>query len=159
MLSKVKSHLLSLFIISFFFATAAYATSFNVGVDSGNAKPVALVDEDGASISQSNPLSILVADTQIATSVLDGRIEVSSAGTPEQVTAISTPFKQCVFSADEGNIDIVVLGGENVDATLATRTGIQLTPLMNDTLESSDLSFYYVDAESSGDAITYTCNI
>lgn len=53
-MNKLKN-LTIIALVVFGLTNFAYATSFTVGVEKSNAKPVALVDEDGASRNWLNP--------------------------------------------------------------------------------------------------------
>jgi len=85
----------------------------------------------------------------------DGRKEVTTAGTAEPLVDESTPARIVVITAETDNTGVIVVGGENVIAALATRRG---TPLMSGEsipLEVADLADIYIDATVSGDGVTY----
>lgn len=89
------------------------------------------------------------------TGIGHGRKVVTTAGT-DVVLAASTVAKVVIIMAETDNTGIIVVGGSGVDWTLATRTGITLSPGESVTLEVDNLNDVYIDAAVSGDGVTYT---
>lgn len=86
-----------------------------------------------------------------------GSADVTTAGTPVQVSSTSTQCKQVIITGKEDNTDIIVVGGSNsVDATEASRTGLVVFPGQSFVLYVKDLDQLWLDAEVSGEGITYT---
>ena len=85
-----------------------------------------------------------------------GRKVVAAAGTPEALVAVPTEAIYTVIAAETNNTGMVVIGGTDVDETLATRTGIPLNPgEMSPVLPVDDLVEVYIDVNVSGDGVTF----
>lgn len=81
---------------------------------------------------------------------------VTAAGTHEALVASSTPAKIVIVQAQTDNANGVAVGGDAVDATVATGSGILLyagdwTP----PLEIDDLIDVYVDALANGEGVRF----
>ena len=144
------------FIVLLVSATVVSAVSFTVPVSKHSASPVAIVDEDGTSFSNTNPMP--TSGGVVTSTVTDGALDVVASGTPEPIVGASTPFITCTIPARQGNTDVIVLGGATVDATEATRTGLPLVPFQSATKRNGDLADYYVDVEVSGEGLTWQCD-
>ena len=90
------------------------------------------------------------------TGIGNGRGVCSAAGTANQVTTTTTPCKLITFVAETNNTGVVVLGGSAIDETVASRSGTPLYPGESVTWQIDDISKVYVDAEITGDGVTYT---
>ena len=91
-----------------------------------------------------------------STGIGHGVKTVSSAGAHEALVASSTPAKRVMLQAQTDNADGVAVGGDTVDATVATGDGILLyagdwTPWVN----VDDLTDIYVDALASGEGVRF----
>lgn len=85
-----------------------------------------------------------------------GRKVVAAAGTPESLVAVSTAAIFAVITAETNNTGMVVIGNENVDETLASRTGIPLNPgETSPVIPIDDLIEVYIDVGVNGDGVTY----
>jgi hypothetical protein len=85
-----------------------------------------------------------------------GVATVTAAGTDEQITSTSTPCKKVDLTAQTDNTGYIAVGGEGVDATEATGTGVYLSAGDTYCIEIDDLSDVYIDATVSGDGVRYT---
>ena len=92
----------------------------------------------------------------IAGTVKSIRKAVASAGTPERVTATSTPIKYCLVSVDNED-DEMVIGDANIDiATTACRGCVIYPGSQPVRIDIDNLNKLYVDALNTGDAISIT---
>lgn len=89
------------------------------------------------------------------TGIKQGRLEVAVAGIAEPLSATSVPCKGVLVSASTDNTDLIVAGGADVIAALATREGTPLYPGDHDTENVTDLNQVYVDVLIAGDGVTY----
>lgn len=80
---------------------------------------------------------------------------VATAGT-HLALAASTPAKVVIIQAQTDNTSGVAVGGDGVDATVATGTGILLYAGDSAALEIDNLADVYVDALVSGEGVRYT---
>ena len=90
------------------------------------------------------------------TGIAHGVKTVTSAGTHEPLVASSTPAKRVICQAQTDNANGVAVGGDTVDATVATGNGILLyagdwTPW----IEVDDLADVYVDSLASGEGVRF----
>lgn len=90
------------------------------------------------------------------TGVGHGVKTVTTAGTHEALVASSTPAKVVIIQAQTDNTSGVAVGGNEVDATVATGNGILLYAGDSIVLEVDDLIDVYVDALVSGEGVRYT---
>ena len=90
-----------------------------------------------------------------ASSVGTLRKAVTTAGSREQVVVASTACKYVLISADLGNTNPVVVGGNGVVAANDSQQGIVVIP-GNDPvrIDINDVNLLYVDSQSNGDAIS-----
>jgi hypothetical protein len=91
----------------------------------------------------------------------DGRKTVAAAGTPEALTAISTTCESVIITALSTNTKPVVVGGPDVLAKAAERSGTALAAGGTVKLTSchdqvDDLSKVFIDAEVSGEGVSYS---
>ncbi len=84
----------------------------------------------------------------------DNRKTVTVAGTREQI-AIATPCSKVIITAMISNTGYVVVGGSTVVAAEATRRGIPLVAGQSMEINIGNLSKIYIDAEVTGEGITY----
>lgn len=87
--------------------------------------------------------------------IRDGRKVVAAAGTAERLVAVNTPCRKVTIMAEIDNAGYVVVGDSTVVATILTRRGIPLSPGTSITLDIQDLYTVYVDAETSGEGVTF----
>lgn len=89
-------------------------------------------------------------------SISNGNKVVAVAGTPETLTAVSTPSKLVTITALASNTDTVVIGSATVVAALVGRSGSPLEP--GDSIDSNidDLNNLYIDAVVSGEGVSFT---
>lgn len=148
-----KSFLIPLFSFLIVLSTVGIVNAWTVPVSQHSASPTVLVDEDGNSVSSTNPLPI--GSTAIST-ITDGRKVVTTAGT--SVAVGTGAFVSCTMQAEENNTGDIVIGGSGVVADLNTRVGILLTPSASYHFAlPSNLSIIYIDSEVNGDGITFSC--
>ncbi len=132
------------------------ARAISVGIEHSNAKPVYLTDENGDSYNSTNTLEV-TSQPPVLSTITQGRKSVAVAGTPEPVAGSPTGFNRCVFTAFQDNTDVIVIGSNTVDATLATRTGLPLFSMESFTILNGDLADINVDVEVSGEGLTFYC--
>lgn len=91
--------------------------------------------------------------------IKDGRAVVTTPGSRVQISAVPYAIKEVTLTALAGNAGTVVIGGNTVVASLATRTG---TPLNKDdscTIEIDDLSDVYMDATNANDGVSFSAEV
>lgn len=86
--------------------------------------------------------------------LVSGRKTVTTAGTRVALTP-SAAGKKVIVTALEGNIGVVVIGGVDVVAALATRKGIPLAAGAPFAVDLLDASLVYVDSVISGDGVSF----
>lgn len=91
----------------------------------------------------------------VASTIGDGRKEVSTAGSRETL-ATSTTVKEVTVTAELNNTDVVVVGGSTCVAALATRRGIPLYPGDSFTVATDNLVEVYIDSMVSTEGVTFT---
>lgn len=89
------------------------------------------------------------------TSIGHGVKTVTTAGT-DVALASSTPCKRVDIQAQTDNTGIIAVGGSGVDFTVATGTGIILSPGDIYSLEIDDLADIYIDSSVNGDGVRYS---
>lgn len=87
--------------------------------------------------------------------ITDGRKVVTTAGTRVPLVTNVVMVLRCTITAETDNTGAIVVGGSSVVASQSTRTGVPLSPGDSYELEISDLSRVYIDAETSGDGVTF----
>lgn len=98
--------------------------------------------------------TVLSGGGDATTGIADGVKVVASAGTDEAL-ASSTACKWVTIQAQTDNTSTVAVGGAGVDATVATGTGVMLSPGDVVTLPIDDLAEVYVDALVSGEGVRF----
>ena len=88
------------------------------------------------------------------TTIGDGRKVVAVAGTAEAIAA-STAVKSVTIQAELLNAGVISVGTTTVDADEPTRTGIALESGDTITIDVDDLSKVWIDAENSGEGVTF----
>lgn len=86
-----------------------------------------------------------------ATTVLMGKVTVTTAGTRVQLSGTSKPSKAVVIRALETNTGLVYVG----DSTVASTNGHRLSPGESVGLEIADLTNVYLDSAVNGEGISY----
>ena len=87
--------------------------------------------------------------------IRDGRKVVTTAGTAERLVSSETACRKVTIMAELDNTGYVVVGDSTVVASLSTRRGIPLGAGTSITLDVENLYPIYLDAETSGDGVTY----
>lgn len=133
---------------------------FNTTKDGSGTWYYVLIDSDGHL--QVDSLSALPAGTNAIgkvghdkTGIGHGVKVVTTAGT-HLALATSTAAKLVIIQAQTDNTDGVAVGGDAVDATVATGDGILLYAGDSITLEIDDLADVYVDSLVNGEGVRYT---
>jgi hypothetical protein len=82
---------------------------------------------------------------------------VTTANTPEQITATSTPIKRVVIQAKSGNVGTIVIGFSNAvrASPAASINGIDLQAGDAYTVDINNLNKVWIDASINGEAVTY----
>jgi len=80
---------------------------------------------------------------------------VATAGAHLALVTTSTPAEIVIIQAQTDNTSAVAVGGDEVDATVATGNGILLYAGDTITLEIDDLADVYIDALVSGEGVRY----
>lgn len=88
-------------------------------------------------------------------SMKDNTRSVATAGTAVQLSATNTLCEKVEITAKINNVGFIVVGGSTVVAAQATRRGTPLAQGDTMTLYVDNLSKIYLDAENSGDGVTY----
>lgn len=97
----------------------------------------------------------LAAASSIA-KVKAGRKTVTTAGTPERISADPLKVRWVVFCAPSGNTDVVTIGGGSTQATAGSEQGLVLSALgMSPKIENVDLNEMSIDAAVSGEGVSY----
>lgn len=110
---------------------------------------VAVVDSNG------DQVTAFGGSVNPPSSISSGSKNVSSAGTAETLGA-SVAIKRVFITARRNNQGEIVFGGSNAKAAIGVRVGTPLSPGDTQIVEINDLSKVYIDAEVSGDGISYT---
>ena len=84
----------------------------------------------------------------------DGSKAVTTAGTRVQLAA-STLCNRVIISAKASNSDVIVVGSTTVVAADGTRRGVALFPGNSLDIHVNNLSLVWLDAVSSGDAVSF----
>ena len=80
---------------------------------------------------------------------------VAVAGTAVQLVASATPILSVLVIAEADNTGNIFLRYGSDAASVDSTNGLILTPGYGVTINASDLSDIYIDAETSGDGISY----
>jgi len=78
-----------------------------------------------------------------------GAKAITTAGTPEQITATSTPIKCIVIKAKAGNTGIVYVGNSN------TTEVFELSAKESITIPIDNLNKIWIDAAVNGEGVVY----
>lgn len=84
-----------------------------------------------------------------------GRKVVTTGGTREQVVTSETPCSAVVVQALRTNSGNVMIGGSDVDVTVGSENGLDLTPGQTAVINLQDLSILYIDADNNGEGVNY----
>ena len=87
--------------------------------------------------------------------VFDGRKTVTAAGTAEALSSVPLKVKTLTVQAFEANTLAVSVGGATVVAADGTERGIKLFALSTHPFEDVDLNTIYVDAQFSGEGVSF----
>lgn len=85
------------------------------------------------------------------TTIGDGSATVSSAGTRVQLSTTSTNISAVLIIAKTANAGTVWVGG----STVAAGRGRPLLSLQAELIQINNLNKVYIDADTSGDGVTY----
>jgi hypothetical protein len=105
------------------------------------------------------PFKVNAAGNQVVdhsvSGIGSGRKLVTTAGTPVAISAAATA-KGAYVSALDSNVGVVVFGDNAVVAASGTRRGAVLHPGDTVFVPCDDLSDIYIDAENSGEGVSFT---
>lgn len=87
-------------------------------------------------------------------SIGNGEMDVTTAGTAEQLIAASTPCVRIHMTAKRTNTDVIWFGGSSVDST--SENGDYLFPAQARTIEIDNVNKVYIDAEVDGEGVCFT---
>lgn len=119
-------------------------------VEVKNTTPIGIVLMDGeAEVDFSN---IVASNTGVT-----GLKAITTANTPEQITATSTPIKRVVIQAKSSNVGTIVIGFANTvrASPSASINGIDLQAGDAYTVDINNLNKVWIDASISGESVTY----
>jgi len=85
--------------------------------------------------------------------ILVGREVCAVAGTPDQMSDV--PGQSFVIQALIANTGNIMIGDSTVDITNGTEKGIELVPGQSVTLYITNTNLLYLDADNSGDGVSY----
>lgn len=100
-------------------------------------------------------LDQVISNSARPASIFHGVTTVTIAGT-DVALAVSTPCVKIDIQAQTDNTGFIAVGGQGVDATEATGTGIELEAGDVYSLEIDNLADIYIDATVSGEGVRYT---
>lgn len=86
------------------------------------------------------------------TGIGDGSKNVTTAGTRVQLTSTPTPCRYVIVVALSTNTNSIYVGG----STIAAGRGRPLVSLQAEKIDINDVSKVYIDADTSGEGVTYT---
>lgn len=117
-----------------------------------------------AKVSNTAGLPVSLASTALAgldvtstpSSVGDGTVNLTTAGTAQQVSTSSVPCRKVIISAHESNTGTIVIGASTVVGALAGRRGKALFSTQSEIFEIDNLNKLYFDGTVTGDDIHYT---
>lgn len=89
------------------------------------------------------------------TGIGHGVTTVTTAGT-DVALAASTPCKSVVITAQTDNTNIIAVGATGVDATVATGTGVPLSPGDSICIDIDNLADIFIDSLVNGEGVRYT---
>lgn len=85
----------------------------------------------------------------------DGTVNLTSAGTAQQVSTSSVPCKRVIITAHESNTNAITIGASTVVGALAGRRGKTLYPTQSEIFFVSNLNILYFDGITTGDDISF----
>jgi hypothetical protein len=86
----------------------------------------------------------------------DGAKRVASAGVPVQLSASARGIRKIDVTAATANTGVVVIGATTAIAAGASRRGTPLGPGDTWSQDFQDLTAIWIDAENSGDGVTFS---
>lgn len=92
----------------------------------------------------------------MATTVINGRKTVTTAGTAEQLSTSATRVSSVAIQALETNTGKVCVGSSNVIASQSTRNAVYLEAGVPVVLDVDQLTDIYLDVTVNGEGVTYT---
>lgn len=98
----------------------------------------------------------LVAPGTYISVLTDGRKTVTVAGTPVQLVSSETPCAAVIVQALRTNAGHIAVGGANVKLTAGSEAGISITAGQPLTLDVNDARRVWIDADNSGEGVSYT---
>lgn len=118
-----------------------------------------IYDSENQVIGPDNPLEIEFANQSIAISAIslpstirNGKVTVTTAGTRVQLSGSSVPLTRGVsVKAAIGNANTIYLGNASVSAS----NGFELSAGQEEFIECSDLNLVYIDAAANTQSVTY----
>lgn len=121
----------------------------------GNFFKVTIADSDIALQLATGTFSIGVVGHDVTT-IVDGRVTLTTAGVAQQLSTVSVPAKYAVISPLYTNTGIMAVGASTVLATATQARGIPLVtgdpPL---TVPCTDLNQIYFDGTFANGTVTY----
>jgi hypothetical protein len=84
------------------------------------------------------------------------RTVVATAGQRVQLNATSTPCGKLTITALKSNTGEIVFGDSTIVAAFGSRNGTPLEPMQSVDIPIDDLSKVWLDAEVSGEGVSYT---
>jgi len=96
-----------------------------------------------------------------AGSITSGRKTITTANTPEQITATSTPIKSVTIQALPGNVGSIAIGSSNAvrASAAANMNGIILEAGDAYPVYVDNLNKVWIDASVNGEGVTYMYNV
>lgn len=88
-------------------------------------------------------------------SVGDGTVNLTIAGTAQQVSTSSVPCKRVIITAHESNAGTIVVGGSTVVGALAGRRGKALFSTQSEIFYVNNLNLLYFDGTTTNDDVHY----
>ena len=88
--------------------------------------------------------------------IVDGTTTITTAGTPVQITATSTPCVGVYIGGDTGNASVIYVGSSTVDGIQGQQRGISVEPAGNSIfIPVNNLNLLYVDSNTNGDKVSW----
>lgn len=87
--------------------------------------------------------------------IISGELDVTSAGTPEPLSATTIPIRKLYLKAKRKNTGYVAIGDSGVDAAEATEQGYSLESEDPIVLEFADLKDIYADVTVDGEGVSW----
>ena len=129
-------------------------------LDLVNADPitVAIVNGNGTQITSfagSSATLVGLEVSEAAGSVGDGTVNLTTAGTAQQVSTSSVPCKRVIITAHESNTNAITVGASTVVGALVGRRGKTLFPTQSEEFFVQNLNILYFDGITTGDDIHF----